>query len=284
MSNIKVIGIDLGATNIRGALVNNSTIGNIISQRIKSDGSVDDVLNDIYTVVDTLLLNDSASAIGIGVPSVVDVAEGIVYDVQYIPSWKEVHLKKLMQERYNIPVYVNNDANCFAVGELYFGKGKNADSMVGVTLGTGLGTGIITNGKLYAGYNCGAGEIGLFPYIDNILEYYCSGSFFNNVYGLDGVQVFKDAQAGDERALQLYTELGNHIGNAIKMVMYAYDPELIILGGSVSHAFEYFKDAMWQRVKTFAYTKTLERIKIEISELQNSGIIGAAALYYDNQK
>ncbi|MEO3403432.1 ROK family protein [Mucilaginibacter sp. CAU 1740] len=284
MSNLKVIGIDLGATNIRGAIVENNTIGNIVSQRIKSDGSVEDVLNDIYTVVDALLQNDIASAIGIGVPSVVDVAEGIVYDVQYIPSWKEVHLKKLMQERYNIPVYVNNDANCFAVGELYFGKGKEVDSMVGVTLGTGLGTGIITQGKLYAGYNCGAGEIGLFPYIDNILEYYCSGSFFNNVYGLDGVQVFKDAQAGDARALELYAELGTHVGNAIKMVMYAYDPELIILGGSVSHAFDYFKDTMWQVVKTFAYTKTLERIKIEISELQNSGIIGAAALYYDNQK
>jgi glucokinase len=284
MSNIKVIGIDLGATNIRGAIVENNTIGNIVSQRIKSDGSVEDVLNDIYTVVDALLQNDTTSAIGIGVPSVVDVAEGIVYDVQYIPSWKEVHLKKLMQERYNIPVYVNNDANCFAVGELYFGKGKGVDSMVGVTLGTGLGTGIITHGKLYAGYNCGAGEIGLFPYIDNILEYYCSGSFFNNVYGLDGVQVFKDAQAGDARALELYAELGTHVGNAIKMVMYAYDPELIILGGSVSHAFDYFKDTMWQVIKTFAYTKTLERVKIEISELQNSGIIGAAALYYDNQK
>lgn len=284
MSNIKVIGIDLGATNIRGAVVNNNAIGNIISQRIKSDGSVEDVLNDIYAVVDALLQNDKASAIGIGVPSVVDVAEGIVYDVQYIPSWKEVHLKKLMQERYNIPVYVNNDANCFAVGELYFGKGRGADSMVGVTLGTGLGTGIITNGKLYAGHNCGAGEIGLFPYIDNILEYYCSGSFFNNVYGLDGVQVFKDAQAGKDRALELYAELGNHVGNAVKMIMYAYDPELIILGGSVSQAFEYFKDTMWRQVKNFAYSKTLDRIKIEISELQNSGIIGAAALYYDNQK
>jgi glucokinase len=284
MSNIKVIGIDLGATNIRGAIVENNAIGNIVSQRIRSNGSVEDVLNDIYTVVDALLQNDKPTAIGIGVPSVVDVAEGIVYDVQYIPSWKEVHLKKLMQERYNIPVYVNNDANCFAVGELYFGKGKGVDSMVGVTLGTGLGTGIITHGKLYAGYNCGAGEIGLFPYIDNILEYYCSGSFFNNVYGLDGVQVFKDAQAGDARALELYAELGTHVGNAIKMVMYAYDPELIILGGSVSHAFDYFKDTMWQVIKTFAYTKTLERVKIEISELQNSGIIGAAALYYDNQK
>lgn len=284
MSNIKVIGIDLGATNIRGAVVNNNAIGNIISQRIKSDGSVEDVLNDIYAVVDALLQNDKASAIGIGVPSVVDVAEGIVYDVQYIPSWKEVHLKKLMQERYDIPVYVNNDANCFAVGELYFGKGRGADNMVGVTLGTGLGTGIITNGKLYAGHNCGAGEIGLFPYIDNILEYYCSGSFFSNVYGLDGVRVFKDAQAGKERALELYAELGKHVGNAVKMIMYAYDPELIILGGSVSQAFEYFKDTMWRQVKNFAYSKTLDRIKIEISELQNSGIIGAASLYYDNQK
>lgn len=284
MSNIKVIGIDLGATNIRGAVVNNNAIGNIVSQRIKNDGSVEDVLNDIYAVVDALLQNDKASAIGIGVPSVVDVAEGIVYDVQYILSWKQVHLKKMMQERYNIPVYVNNDANCFAVGELYFGKGKGIDNLVGVTLGTGLGTGIIANGKLYAGHNCGAGEIGLFPYIDNILEYYCSGSFFGNVYGLDGVQVFTDAQAGKQRALELYAELGNHVGNAVKMIMYAYDPELIILGGSVSQAFEYFKNTMWQQVKTFAYSKTLERIKIEISELQNSGVIGAAALYYDNQK
>lgn len=283
MSTIKVIGIDLGATNIRGAVVDNNAIGNIVSRRIKSNGSVEDVLNDVYAVTDTLLKNHQpCAAIGIGVPSVVDVAEGIVYDVQYIPSWKEVYLKTLMQERYNIPVYVNNDANCFAVGELYFGKGKGVDNMVGLTLGTGLGTGIITNGKLYTGYNCGAGEIGLFPYMDNVLEYYCSGSFFNNVYGLDGVKVFNDARAGDSRALELYAELGTHIGNAIKMAMYAYDPELIVLGGSVSHAFDYFKEAMWLSVKNFAYPKTLNRIRIEISEMQNSAIIGAAALYLDN--
>jgi len=278
----KVIGIDLGATNIRGAVVTGDTLSDIVSNRIHSDGSVEDVLNDVYQVVDALM-DDSVKAIGIGVPSVVDVAEGIVYDVLYIPSWVEVPLKKLMEARYHIPVFVNNDANCFAVGEYHFGKGKGVGSMIGLTLGTGLGAGVIINNKLYAGYNCGAGEFGLFNYLDNILEYYCSGSFFQNVYQLDGVQVFEDAKKGDTRALKLYEELGTHIGHAIKMVMYAYDPQLIILGGSVRHAYDFFQKKMWEQIKTFVFTKSAERIRVEISDLQNSGILGAAALYYDAQ-
>jgi glucokinase len=276
----KVIGIDLGATNVRGAVVTGQTLSNIVSSRIHSDGTVEDVLGDIYQVVDQLI-DGSIAAIGIGVPSVVDVTEGIVYDVQYIPSWVEVPLKKLMEDRYHLPVFVNNDANCFAVGEFHFGKGKGSDSMIGLTLGTGLGAGVIIGHKLYPGYNCGAGEFGLFGYKDNVLEYYCSGSFFQNVYGLDGVEVFENAKKGDARALELFAELGMHMGNAIKMVMYAYDPQLIILGGSVRHAYDLFEKTMWQEIKTFAYKKSAERIRIEISDLQNSGILGAAALYYD---
>lgn len=280
--DIKVIGIDLGATNIRGAVVTGDSLSDIVSARIHSDGTVEEVLNDVYQVVDALV-NDSVKAIGIGVPSVVDVKEGIVYDVLYIPSWKEVPLKKILEEKYHVPVFVNNDANCFAVGEYHFGKGKGVDSMIGLTLGTGLGAGVIINNKLYAGFNCGAGEFGLFNYLDNILEYYCSGSFFQNVYQLDGVQVFEDAKKGDQRALELYAELGTHIGHAIKMVMYAYDPQLIILGGSVRHAYSFFEKTMWEQIKTFVFTKSAERIRVEASALQNSGILGAAALYYDAQ-
>lgn len=282
MNDTKVIGIDLGATNIRGTVVTGDTLSDIVSNRIHSDGTVEEVLNDVYKVVDALM-NDSIKAIGIGVPSVVDVKEGIVYDVLYIPSWVEVPLKKLMEARYHIPVFVNNDANCFAVGEHFFGKGKNVDSMIGLTLGTGLGAGVIINNKLYAGANCGAGEFGLFNYLDNILEFYCSGSFFQNVYNLDGVKVFEDAKKGDARALELYDELGTHIGHAIKMAMYAYDPQLIILGGSVRHAYDFFQRNMWKEIKTFVFTKSAERIKVEASALQNSGILGAAALYYDAQ-
>jgi len=280
MNNEKVIGIDLGATNIRGAVVSNGNLSEIISRRIHTNGTEEQVLEDVYFVVDKLI-DSEVKAIGIGVPSVVDVEKGIVYDVVHIPSWKEVHLKEILEKKYNVQVFVNNDANCFALGELYFGKGQGAKNMVGLTIGTGLGAGIIINRQLYAGPNCGAGEFGCVDYLDNNYEFYCSGSFFNNVYGLDGQQVFKDAQQGDARALQLYAEMGTHLGNAIKLVMYTYDPDLIILGGSVQLAYDYFEKNMWERINTLVYPKSVARLKIERSELANSGILGAAGLYFD---
>ncbi|MDB5122686.1 MAG: sugar kinase [Mucilaginibacter sp.] len=283
MGSEKIIGIDLGATNIRGAVVDNEAISPITSRRIHTKGTEREVLEDVYSLVDALI-KDDVNAIGIGVPSVVDVKMGIVYDVVHIPSWKEVHLKELLENRYHIPVFVNNDANCFALGEYYFGKGKGVDNMIGLTLGTGVGAGIIVNKQLYAGANCGAGEFGMVDYLDQNYEYYCSGSFFQNVYGLNGEQVFKDAQKGDAHALKLYREMGLHLGNAIKMIMYTCDPELIILGGSVSSAFDLFQETMWRRIQTFAFTKSVERLQIKTSALENSGIFGAAALYYDAAK
>ncbi len=280
MKDIKIIGIDLGATNIRGAVVNNETVSEITSRRIQTKGTEEQVLEDVYSLVDALIDNE-VKAIGIGVPSVVDVKLGIVYDVVHIPSWKEVHLKELLESRYHIPVFVNNDANCFALGEHYFGKGKGADNMVGLTIGTGLGAGIIINNHLYAGKNCGAGEFGMVDYLDNNYEYYCSGSFFKNVYGLNGEDVFKNAKNGDAQASKLYKELGAHLGNAIKMIMYTYDTELIVLGGSVQLAFGFFEKAMWERIKTFGFPKSIEQLQVKTSALANSGILGAAALYYD---
>lgn len=282
MDQIKIIGIDLGATNIRGAIVQDEEISAITSRRIHTKGTEEQVLEDVYSLIDALIGKD-VKAIGIGVPSVVDVKLGIVYDVVHIPSWKEVHLKELLENRYRIPVFVNNDANCFALGEHHFGKGKGIDNMIGLTIGTGVGAGIIVNNQLYAGANCGAGEFGMVDYLDRDYEYYCSGSFFKNVYGLNGEDVFKDAQKGDAHALKLYREMGTHLGNAIKMIMYTCDPELIILGGAVHLAYEYFQQSMWQRIKTFAFTKSIDKLKIETSALENSGIFGAAALYYDAQ-
>jgi len=279
----KIIGIDLGATNVRGGLVSENSILKLVANRIRSNGSVQDVLEDIYAVTDQLF-DETVAAIGIGVPSVVNIDEGIVYDVQHIPSWVEVPLKTHMEARYNIPVFVNNDANCFALGEYYFGKGKGAKDMIGLTIGTGLGAGIIINRHLYAGPNCGAGEFGMVGYLDQVHEYYCSGQFFKNVYQLDGETVFTQAQQGYERALNLYAEMGMHLGNAIKTIMYTYDPSLIIFGGSVRFAYPYFQQAMWERINTFAFTKTISRLKIKISELESSGILGAAALFYDAEK
>jgi glucokinase len=280
--NTKVIGIDLGATNIRGAVVGEDYMSDIISRRIQTKGTEEQVLQDVYSLIDALI-NGEVKAIGIGVPSVVDVEKGIVYDVVHIPSWKEVHLKELLEKRYHIPVFVNNDANCFALGEYYFGKSKGKPDMIGLTIGTGLGAGVILKGHLYAGKNCGAGEFGMVDYLEQNYEFYASGSFFKNVYGLNGEEVFKKAQGGDKESLKLYEELGMHLGNAIKLIMYTYDTEMIILGGSVQLAFEFFEKSMWNRIRTFAFPKSIEKLEVKTSVLQNSGILGAAALYYDAQ-
>ena len=135
-----------------------------------------------------------------------------------------------MEERYQVPVVVNNDANCFALGEHYFGKGKDHPSLVGLTVGTGLGAGIIINNKLHSGSNCGAGEFGMVDYLDKYYEYYACGQFFQNVYQTDGETVFKRAKMGDEQAIKMYEEMGTHLGNAIKMILYTFDTSLIISG------------------------------------------------------
>lgn len=280
MNQQTIIGIDLGATNIRGGLVEGDSIKASQARAIQRNGTKEAVLQDVYDITDGLF-NTSVVAIGIGVPSVVDVSEGIVYDVQNIPSWKEVHLKKLMEERYAVPVFVNNDANCFALGEFYFGKGRGGNHLIGLTLGTGIGAGIIINKRLYAGRNCGAGEFGMVDYMDHCYEYYGSGQFFQNQYHTDGQLVFERAKAGDPVARQWYAEMGTHLGNTIKMILYAYDPSLIVFGGSVRKAYPFFQQTMWSRINTFGFPKSLQHLRIELSELQNSGILGAAGLYHD---
>lgn len=278
----KIIGIDLGGTHVRAGVVSEGRLENIASVRIPSDGSVDEVLRVIFQLVDPLI-DGNIKAIGIGVPSVVDVEKGIVYDVQNIPSWKVVELKKLMEERYRLPVLINNDANCFALGEKYFGKGQKAHSLIGLTIGTGLGAGIIINDKLYPGLNTGAGEFGCVDYLDKYYEYYASGQFFENCYHTNGEVVFQKAQSGDPLSIMILEELGTHIGNAIKMILYTYCPELIILGGSISKSYSFFEKTMWERIHTYIYSNTLDHFHLEISQLENGGVLGAAALYYDQQ-
>ena len=270
----------MGGTNARAAVVTDNAIQTIQSERVNGSGSYDEVLQTLYKVTDAVM-QDSVQAIGMGVPSVVDIETGVVYDVQNIPAWQEVPLKKLLEERYKVPVFVNNDANCFALGEAYFGQGQNSSSMVGLTIGTGLGAGIIINKKLYAGPNCGAGEFGMVAYLDKHYEWYASGQFFNNKYGIDGEAVFEQAKRGEARALEMYQEFGMHLGNALKMILYTYDPALIILGGSVRHAYELFQKPMWQQLEDFVYPRSVQRLQLKISDLHNSGVLGAAALFFD---
>lgn len=280
MSGPAVVGIDLGGTNVRAGLVVDGRLADVRSVPVRGQGTEEEVLEDLFGAVDAVL-RPGAAGIGAGVPSVIDLKTGTVYDVQNIPSWKKVPLKVRLEERYGLPAYVNNDANCFAAGEKYFGKIKPYDSAVGLIVGTGLGSGLIANGRLYSGVNCGAGEFGMLPYLDRNFEAYASGQFFRRVHGTTGREVAAQAGRGEARALEIFAEFGRHLGEAVKAVCYAVDPEIIVLGGSVSRSYGFFRAALWEAFQTYAYSIAKARLRIEVSETENIAILGAAALYFD---
>jgi glucokinase len=277
LHDISVIGVDLGGTKILAGKVTADRVVKQFKELVPKQGTQDQVIEALCNAIDQVF-DSHIAGIGIGVPSVVDVEKGIVYDVQNIPSWKEVHLKEILESKYGVPVYLNNDANCFAIGEKYFGKGKQYENFVALIVGTGMAAGLIINGKLFNGANCGAGEFGTIPYLEHNFEFYTSGQFFTNVYQVKGEDIFRLAQQGDQDALKMFDEFGSHFGNAIKTILYAVDPEVIILGGSVSQTFPFFEKSMRKGLTSFAYQKTITKLKFDISTNPDIAVLGAAAL------
>jgi|ERR1035437_189959 glucokinase len=280
---MKVLGIDIGGTNLRVGLVENNVVVRIESLKIKKDGRETEIIDDLNLLIGQFL-NEKIDGIGIGVPSLVDPEKGIVYDATNIPAWKKVHLKEQIEAKNGIPVYVNNDANCFVMGEKYFGRVKVYSNIVGLIIGTGLGSGLVLNNHLYLGENCGAGEFGMIPFRNHNFEYYCSGQFFKNEYGVSGEEIKQRAEISDAEALEIFAQFGSNLGEAIKVIMLAVDPEIFILGGSVSKSYGFFKDAMWESIRKFLYVHSSDKIKVEVSEINYVAILGAAALYYDALK
>jgi len=277
MSGKKILGIDIGATKIHIGVVEEGEIVNQLKFPTSAQGSESQVIEELIEGITTFIDTD-VIGIGIGVPGLIDPDKGIVHDVQNIPSWKRVHLKDILEAHFKIPVVVTNDANTFALGEKIYGKAKEFKNLVGITLGTGLGAGIIINNQLHAGaYSC-AGELGGVSYLDATVEDYCSGKFFQNKFGMGGKELLTLAERGDSKALDILEQFGVHLGNAIKQVMFILSPQAIFLGGSVSNCFPYFEESMRKTVDTFPYKLVKEQLIIETSSLPNATIYGAAAL------
>lgn len=279
--NIKLIGIDLGGTKIAGGLIDGNKI---IKQKYdlipNGSSNSEDIIDKIKEVIDDLI-DKTVQGIGIGIPSLVDRKKGIIYSVQNIPSWKKVHLKSILEKHYRIPVYLDNDANCFALGEYKFGSGIEDENFVGITIGTGMGAGIISNGHLLNDANCGSGEFGSIPYLDGIYEDYCSGKFFTRFYNETGESLLNKAKSGDISAKESFIKFGMHLGNAIKTIIFSIDPKKIIIGGSVSKAKEFFMDSMTSSINNFPYEESVQNLEIKFTNTQNIAILGAASLYFD---
>ena len=279
--NKELLGVDIGGTNFNIGLVNKSVIVEESISPVDISATKDETITLLLESIDSIITTD-VEGIGVGVPAIVNPQTGVVYDVQNIPAWKEIQLRKILTERYDLPVFINNDANCFAYGEKIFGRGMGYQNFVGLTIGTGIGMGVVINDHLYNGVLCGAGEIGMVNYKDSIIENYASSFFFSNTYQRSAKELSEMAHKGIPMALESFIEFGIHLGEAIKNILYMYAPEAIILGGSISKAYPFFKKSLESSLNSFAYQKQIENLIIETSDRPGLAILGAAALCFQD--
>ncbi|MCM4160103.1 ROK family protein [Antarcticibacterium flavum] len=277
----EVLGVDIGGTSLKTGRVKNGAVDGTFTIAVERAAASQKTLEDLYRCIEAVI-TENTTKIGIGVPAVVDPVTGIVYDVQNIPAWKKIALKDIIEDRFALPVTINNDANCFALGEKIYGQGRDFNNFIGLSLGTGIGMGIIINGHLYNGVLCGAGEVGMLPYKDGILEDYTGSFFFSSHYNATGEELFRLAAKGEKTGIEAFTEYGRHLGEAIKSILYLFSPEAVILEGAISNAFPYFINPVNDSLKSFAYQKQLENFKLINSNLHHPGILGAAALCFED--
>jgi len=279
-----LIGVDLGGTKAMACLLKGS---NIIkkNQRLlpKAESTAEEITQFLIDVIANVF-NEKVKGIGIGVPSLIDREKGIVFDVQNIPAWGNIPLRNILEKRFKVPVYMNNDANCFTLGEFRFGKhDRKIKNFVGLTLGTGMGAGIINKGYLLSDAHCGSGEFGSIPYLNGILEDYCSGKFFQNYYGESGEIIGKQAKKGNQSALKAFDEFGKHLGIAVKTILFTLDPSMIVIGGSVAKSHSFFEKTMWEQIRSFPYPKVVDDLCLKFITNGKNAILGAASLYYEEK-
>lgn len=276
-----VLGLDIGGTKISSGLNQEGNIFERIENRTPSNAPQGEILEAISNQI-SAYQKFGFKAIGIGIPGLVDPIKGIVYNLANIPSFQKVNLKAYLENKFKVPVVVNNDANCFALGEYKFGPAQIHRHVVGITLGTGIGTGVIANSHLYTGQLCGAGEWGAVPYRDKTFEDYCSSKFFKKCYNQSAKKLSKKAEEGDEDALEIFEEYGKHLGILINHILLTYSPEAIVMGGSIRKAFPYFEKGMMGAILQFPYKPISENLKFYVSNLDDSAILGAISLLDEN--
>ncbi|MBR3604986.1 MAG: ROK family protein, partial [Candidatus Gastranaerophilales bacterium] len=266
------IGVDIGGTNVKIALVDFD--GKIIYSNTvptRAEMGYEAGVNNIKQAIKELMSETGESAqtieaIGFGLPGQIDYKEGIVKNLPNIPGWVNIPLAKIIEDEFSIPTRLDNDVRCAALGELNFGAGKGCENLICITVGTGIGSGIVLNGKLVRGATnaageighikmdmtggplCGCGDYGCFeayasgPAIVTMAKEYISGgkSAKYKEMASDGLItpyiVAQAALQGDAVSIQIFKQMGKIIGTGLASVVNLLNPEKIIIGGGVADA------------------------------------------------
>lgn len=306
-----IIGVDLGGTKISCALAD--LTGNIIETKVvatnASEGEIA-VLNRIINVIDEVMLNTNTTkedikSIGIGAPGPLDAKRGIIVEPANLP-FTNFDLVTPIKDKFNIPVYLDNDANAAAIGEFMFGAGKGTENMVYITVSTGVGGGAILNGKIYRGRTTNALEVGhttVEPFSSarcncgnlGCLEALSSGTaiakrakdaVLSNVdtslkmyETITSYEVFKEAENGDKVAISIRDNALKYLGVGVTNIINTFDPDKVVIGGGVSKAGEVVFDKIKEVVDERGLKTMTAGCEIVPAELgTDAGVIGAIAL------
>lgn len=288
------MGVDIGGTNIRLGIVDDK--GKILYRKrfptLKEQGK-DEVITRLLKAIADVKKNSKypIRRIGIGCPGPLDSRKGIVLSPPNLPGWNKVPLKNIVQKRFNLPVVLENDANCFALGEKWRGAAKGCKDMVCLTLGTGIGGAIILNGALYTGKDGFGGELGHMSInFDGpkcgcgkrgCLEAYASATALVKRYkgkqNVTSEEIYKLALRGDRRAKKVLKETALYLGVAISNFVNAFNPEIVVLGGGLAKAGDSIFPEIRRIVRKISLKPLLRNLKIVPAKLsEDAGIIGAA--------
>ena len=293
------IGVDFGATNIKLGLV--ARTGRVLATSVlpaQLYGAPARFVEAVGEAVERLLQarriqrSRIAGAV-VGAPGPVDHARGIVHTMVNVRGWREVPLARLMTRRLGCRTLVENDVNLIALGEWRHGAGRGAAQMVCLTLGTGVGGGLILGGGLYRGHSGAAGEIGHMA-IDpqgprcgcgarGCLEAYVGAAAICRMGGVGTPkQLSQAAQAGDRQALRVWREFGQLLGLGVASLINVLNPDRVVIGGGVSSAWRFFAPTLQRTVRTQAMAAALHNTQIVRAKLgDQAGIVGSAVLIWD---
>ena len=313
----KRIGIDVGGTNVKIALVDKS--GKIIySNSVPTYAKMgyEYTVNNIKQAIKDLMKETNTTAkdidgIGFDFPGQVDYKTGVVKLAPNIPGWVNVPIAQMIEEEFHIPTRIDNDVRCAALGEMKFGAGQGCENFVCITVGTGIGSGLVVNGQLVRGASNAAGEIGhiKLQMKDGLicgcgdtgcLEAYASGpsivamaqdyikggksTKFREMAAAEGGEitpymVAKAEEAGDPVAKRIFAIVGEYIGIGLTSVINLLNPEKVIIGGGVAEAGDLLLDPIRKTIKERAMVVAGSAVEIVPAQLGNSaGVIGASML------
>ncbi|MBC7186556.1 MAG: ROK family protein [Calditrichaeota bacterium] len=292
------VGIDLGGTKMSAAVVDHQgrVVGRMVHRPTGATRPAREIVADLAGLAEEAaqsagLAPEELAGIGIGAPGPLDLARGVVLTPPNMPTLHHCALVQKVQRRLRRPVRLNNDGNCFALGEALYGAGKGAGIVCGVTLGTGFGGGIVIGGKVFNGATGTAAELWLCPYKDARFEEYGSSrgvaAAYRRITGSDvaPAEVFARAQQGEAAALQAWEEYGADLGTILSYVVNTLDPDVVIVGGSVSEGWDFFHRRLEEELRRHINPMPAEHVAVRRAALGSmAGIIGAAALVWQDQE